>query len=101
MIKNAKIRRADIIIEDHGILTFDITFDYGDSSCQGLPGWNLKQNGGLHIRSLLDAVGVESFSKLTGAACRVETDGKTEFDGLIRRVGNLLKEQWYDPKVCQ
>jgi len=62
----AKIDRADVEIEDHGILTLSLFFS-GGSWGQGAPAYNLNgDHCGQYIRELLGAVGVRSVAALAG-----------------------------------
>ena len=101
--RNATIREADIIIEDHGILTEQIQFDYG-GSVQGLGhygGFEHDENGALFgkfIRALLDTLEARSLSDLVGKPCRVRIGN----DRLIDSVGHFTKEKWFCPKdICE
>ena len=114
MIKNAKVTRTFLDVEDHGILTCNLDLDYGDSSGQGFGGWSLDEpkrdendkilgrfgtaEGMEYIRRLLSVLGVEQWEKLPGTFVRVETDGDG-WGGKILRIGHPLKDRWFDPKA--
>lgn len=71
----AKIRRADVAIEDHDILTFFLEFD-GGSWGQGISPRALDKSPKLaeFIRALLEAVAVDSVSALAGKTVYVLRD---------------------------
>lgn len=45
---------------------------------------------------VLRVVGVDSWEKLKGQYVRVESEG---LGGGIRKIGNITKELWFDPKA--
>lgn len=108
-IKNAKITSTTLGHEDHGIFTCMIYLDYGDSSGQGFGGYALDipkkdtkgkflsrvgtSYGMQFIIELLKVVGVDKWEDLPGEYIRVEAE-HTE----IHRIGNLLRDEWFDPK---
>lgn len=92
MVKNAVITGAEIFIEDHGLLTYFLYLDYGNSS-QGFGGYAIKLNAGWHISRILKVVGVSKWSDLKGKVIRADADFNT-----VRRIGNAIREDWFDPK---
>lgn len=64
----ARIVEADIIIEDHGILTLSVTFDYG-GSMQGLGAYAVNID---FIRGFMDACGVDELHNAIGKIVTVE-----------------------------
>ena len=105
MIKNARIESTKLGFE-HGCLTCWLILDYG-GSVQGFGGYGLDEptsrqgDGGRKgtaygtetITRILKTVGVQFWEKLPGKHVRAEVE-----DGLVRRVGNILKDVWFDPK---
>jgi hypothetical protein len=106
MIRNAKIVKTTLGVEDHGIFSAWLHVDFGGSG-QGFGGYALdgkpaKRNGQSirrgtafgcdFITGILRTLEVDTWEKLPGTFCRV--DGS---DGLANRIGHLLKEQWFDP----
>lgn len=95
-IQNARIERADLAIEDHGILVADIMFGFGSSS-QGLGGLILEGPSktpskmcGLFIRRLMETLEVYKWAKIRGSYCRVRRNDK----GMIDSIGHFLKDKW-------
>lgn len=107
-IKNAKIRRTMLGIEDHGILTGMIDLDYGHSG-QGFGGNAFDEPvrdekdkfigrrgtafGMEFIRRVLEVLEVDSWEKLPGTFCRVQAGF-----GLIEAIGHPLKDKWFFPE---
>lgn len=102
-IVNARIESTMLGIEDHGIMTFMITLDYGGSA-QGYGGYafdsydrdNKKRVGSAFgidaIRSLLEAVGVTRWEDLKGKYVRVERE--SGWSGKIFAVGHIVESKW-------
>lgn len=70
----AKISRVDLIIEDHGCLILDLTFNYEGGSAQGLPLIVQGEDGGRTIKGIMEAVGVTSWRELRNKSCWVTQD---------------------------
>lgn len=87
----AKIKRgSDVVIEDHGLLILDVTFEYdGGGAVQGLPIIVQGKSGGQFIKQLLEAVGVESVRVLDGKSCWVTAtmNGITKIEPLHKKDG--------------
>jgi len=106
-IKNATIASTMLGVEDHGILTCFLYLD-GDGWGGGFGGygfdeWDANQKrriahvyGLEFVLAVLRVVGVGKWEDLKGKAIRVETSG---LGGRITRIGNLIKEDWFDPKA--
>ena len=110
-IKNALIKSTMLGREDHGALTFYLYLDYGSTS-QGFGGYVLddpvKDDEGKFIYrrgtafgceaiiKVMEIVGVDSWEKLPGKYCRVESAGS--WDGAIIQIGNILKDRWLNLK---
>jgi len=102
-IVNARIESTMLGIEDHGIMTFMITLDYGGSG-QGYGGYAFdsynketkKRVGSAFgieaIRSLLEAVGVTCWEDLEGKYVRVERE--EGWSGKIYSVGHIVEPNW-------
>jgi hypothetical protein len=102
-IKNARIRKASLGIEDHGIMTCMLYLDY-QGSAQGFGGYSLdtyddtvKRRVGTAygmewIIRLLRAVGVDNWEDLVGQNVRVDGDYTK-----IKRIGHIIEENWFDP----
>lgn len=101
VIKNAEITETFLGFEDHGILTIDIGIGYGEGTTQMFGGYALGGNKGegkylQHwVVGLLKTVGVDTWEKLKGKHIRVE---KEDEYGKVLRIGNFLKDEWFDPK---
>lgn len=108
-IKNARITRTTLGVEDHGILTAFLHLE-GDGWGIGFGGYALdeprKDAEGRHagrfgtaygmewIRQVMETLCVESWEKLPGTHVRVETQG---WGGVALRIGHITKERWFDP----
>lgn len=102
-IVNARIESTMLGIEDHGIMTFMVTLNYG-SSGQGYDGYSFdsynketkKRVGNAFgieaIRSLLEAVGVTCWEDLKGKYVRVERE--EGWSGKIYAVGHIVESKW-------
>lgn len=94
MIKNATIEGARIEIEDHGLLTAWLDLDYGDSGHQGFGGYCLDNAGcAKFLRRCMEVVGVYQWDALRGKTIRVEAGNDR-----IERIGNITKNQWFNPR---
>ncbi len=111
MIKNALIESTMLGWEDHGILSCMVYMAF-DGSGQGFGGYALDEPiskdgkflyrrgtdyGMQFIEGILKAVGADSWEKLKGMHCRVQTDSDHSFGGRIVKIGHILKDQWFDP----
>jgi len=93
-LKNAVISRAWIGIEDHGILSFMLTLNYGGSA-QGFGGVSLdwgkpgekKSAPSSWIREILEVVEVPSWHELQGKSVVAIIDR-----GMVVGIRNYLKE---------
>ena len=102
-IKNAKITGTMLGTEDHGVMSFWIHLDYGDSGSQGAGGYVLDEYDkaldkrvatricGAVVAEVLRVVGVESWEQLKGKYIRVKADYNK-----VYAIGNLLKNEWMD-----
>lgn len=103
--KNARIDSTFLGIEDHGIMTFVLGLDYGDSGHQGagtyaLDEWdevNSKRRGMSKsielIRKILEIVSVEKWEDLEGKFIRVKAEHCK-----VHAIGNITKNEWLDFK---
>jgi len=106
-IRNAKISKTTLGIEDHGIFSAWLHLDYGGSG-QGFGGYALDGKpaersatsrrqgtafGCDFITEILRTLEVDVWEKLPGTFCRVDAD-----QGAVHRIGHPLKEQWFDPR---
>lgn len=70
------IRNVSIEIEDHGILTFWLMFDFG-SSGQGFGGYAIENELGTKaIRKIIETVGVDSWEKIPEHEMYVYREGE-------------------------
>jgi hypothetical protein len=102
-IRNAEITGTMLGYEDREILTIFLYLDCGDF-IQGFGGYALDDYSknkkeripmkicGTWIREILNVVGVKTWEDLRGKYVRIEGDS-----GEIYRIGNLLKDVWFDP----
>ena len=93
-MQNAKITKADIFIEDHNILTYCLTLDYGGSG-QGFGMYDLQYKEGAkhHIRGILEALKTYNWSDLVGKNIRVEATHSK-----ILKIGHIIEDSWFDPE---
>lgn len=106
MILNAKIDSAEIVIEDHGNLTFfiGVTTEKGWSTSIGgyfleevvdeREGRKTREYASEMIRKTMEAVGVNSWSDLVGKYVRV--DDNDRWNSPVHRMGNILSDNWVD-----
>jgi hypothetical protein len=99
----AKVREADICIEDHGIPYLSVQFDYDEGMSQGLGAYQL--DGAFVFRFML-ALGVDSLKKAVGKSCWVEA-GHSHIDGIYplhKKDGQpfIIKEwqEWLERRGC-
>lgn len=86
--ENGVIDGVRLTIEDHGILcaVLDIV---GDGWGQGYVVTLGESNCYIAIRSILEALGVDSWEKLQGQSVRMKMK-----DGLIESIGHIYKDRW-------
>ena len=96
MILNAKITHAEIMIEDHGCLTFCIQIDSSEGWSTGIGMFDLNgcQNIDILIRDILKTVGITRWSDLTGKYIRI--DDNNNRNSTITKIGNILTDNWID-----
>lgn len=101
-VLNAIIEGAEITSDEHGCLSAWLYLDYGGRS-QGFGGYALylpksfkhhalKSVTGHFIFRCMEVAGVTEWSKLKGKTIRVR-----RVDGLIRAIGHIIKDDWFDP----
>jgi hypothetical protein len=81
-------------VEDHGIPTFSLYLDYGDSGVQAFGNYDLRFYGFSILLAILKTVGVESWEQLPGKHLRADQEMIK-----VHRIGNLLRDEWLDPAV--
>lgn len=87
--ENAVIKSTFIGREDHGIPTFWLHLEYGDSG-QGFGGVKLTSVD--QLLAVLETVGVASWESLPGHACRSRHDNEK-----VYAIGHFLKDRWCTP----
>ena len=100
--RNAKIEDTMFGLEDHGIMTFFVYFDYGDSTHQGFGGYALDGASGKKghpksitaLRRVLEVVGVMKWEQLKGKYCRVRREDG--WNGKIVAIGHIIEDNWFD-----
>lgn len=101
-IKNAKITNTFLGIEDHGIFTFILNFDYGSMN-QGSPSYSLDKSdsdgniigygaGIKAIRKILETLDLYQWENLKDSLVRV----KINEHNLISAIGHIIKDQWFE-----
>jgi hypothetical protein len=102
-IRNAVIRKADILVE-RGILTVWLHLELG-SGGQAFGGYCLHSlsrkdyrvtdfggHAGHFIMRVMEVVGVEHWDELKGKAVRIRGDSNR-----ISTIGNFIKDEWFNP----
>lgn len=103
--KNAIIESTMLGIESHGMMSFYLYLDYGDSSMQGAGGYCLdmpvKDSEGDFLKrvgtavgtdlimEILRVVGVDKWEDLKGEHIRVKSNHCK-----VEEIGNFLKDEW-------
>ena len=91
-IVNARIESTMLGNEDHGIPTCYLTCRFGCAT-QGFGGYDLRHYGLTFITEVLRVVGVSQWEDLRGKVVRIKRS-----DGLIRAIGNIIEDVWYEPE---
>ena len=104
MILNAKITSAQILIEDHDILTFAIGIETSAGWSTNIGYFYLDWTKDEErvaapytskvIRTILETVGVRSWSDLVGKYIRI--DDNDLHNSSITKIANLMKDNWID-----
>lgn len=92
-IANAVIEDTMLGNEDHGIPTCYLYLSYGDGGRQGFGGYDLRHYGIKFLTEVLRISECDQWEKLRGKPVRVKISG-----GLVRAVGNYLRDVWYEPE---
>ena len=90
--KNATIKSTFLGIEDHGLFTFYLILDYGNSG-QGAGGYVLSGKSFEIIRKILEIVKVDEWEELPGKHIKV----KATHDRVCA-IQNILGGEWLDFK---
>lgn len=102
--KNALITSATLGIEDHGLLTVSLCFEY-ECGCQCFGGHVLDQYdkgkerrvgtayGCEYIQRVMAAVGVSEWSQLKGKHVRVRAEISK-----VHAIGHIVKDRWFNPE---
>jgi hypothetical protein len=97
-IKNARVQKTMLGIEDHGILTAFLYLDFGHAS-QGFGGYSFDQREPKTERVIGSRFGAEfirrvlEWERLPGTYCR--TQGNHTH---LEAIGHPLREVWYFPE---
>lgn len=106
-IENAKITSADLSMEDHGCLTFNMEIKSGGWGCVyggyclghgylGAKKFDGSAKGLEYIMRIMDTVGVSRMSDLKGKYIRVATKG---WGDIVKIIGNIIDDKWFDPEA--
>lgn len=108
-IENAKITKADLSMEDHGVLTMDLVLEGGGWGCvfggyvlgHGWLGADEKDfkgsaSGMEAIMQIMNVVGVSHFSELQGKYVRVMLE--EGWGRGIEAIGNIVENKWFSYK---
>lgn len=99
-LKNARVKRARLGYEDHGLLTYalDLDFDGTMQSYGNLLFSNRKEGvkvanafGGQMIMSTLDLLEVRTWDQVSGSVCRALCDWS-----MIYAIGHFQKDLWLE-----
>lgn len=102
--KNAIIASATLGIEDHGILTVSLCFEY-ECGCQCFGGYAMDSYdktkkrrigtayGMEFVIRVMNTVGVTEWSQLKGKHVRVEAERCK-----VHAIGNIVKNVWFNPE---
>ncbi len=108
-IVNAQITKAEIEIEDHGILTVGLHLEWPSGGVvfggHGLDGYDKEKKkrvgvayGAEYIRRILEALvsGEQKWTKLDGTyvRLRIVRDGGRA----VQAIGHITEDRWFDPK---
>lgn len=105
-IKNAKITKADLSMEDHGALCYYLTLEgngwgvvYGGveigKGYLGAKDFSGFGKGTEAIMRIMDTVGVSKWSELNGKHIRVKVNGWGES---VDEIGNIIEDKWFNQK---
>ena len=99
--ENGLIAGTFLGVEDHNILTFNLSFDFGNSA-QGFGGYAFDRHiqetntrigtafGTTAIRRILDTLEVSRWEDIKGTYARIRRK-----EGLIESIGHIVKDQWF------
>ena len=104
-IYNAKIEGAQLMFEDHGCLILNLYTvhsgghqAFGSVNIMNRATKTFERTGGnvagWYIKRVFDVCEVDSFDQLVGKTIRIK-----EVDGIIRAIGHIIKEDWFEPRV--
>ena len=102
IIENAKIERADISMEDHGCLTYNLTLVGNGWGCvfggisigNGYLGADKFTGSAAGLESLMhimNTVGVSRWNDIKGKYVRAKFEGSS-----VRAIGNIIEDKWFD-----
>jgi hypothetical protein len=106
-VENAVVKRTQLGIEDHGILTAFLHVGSGGWG-QGFGGYTLDQydetrkkriggkHAGIFVRRVLETLGADDWEKLPGTPCRIRRD---IVSGPIVAIGHFTDNKWFEPEV--
>lgn len=103
-IENAKITSIDLSMEDHGVLTLNMTLNGNGWGCVygsyvlgkgylGAKKFEGSVKGIEYIMRIMDTVGVSRFQDLKNRYIRVATKG---WGSIIKIIGNVIEDKWFD-----
>ena len=106
MIENARIKNADLSMEDHGCLSLWLSLEGNGWGCGfggrvlghgyvGAKEFKGSEKGIVEIMRIMDVVGVSRFSDLKDKIIRVELEG---WGGTIDKIGNVIEDKWFSYK---
>lgn len=109
-ITNAVITSAEVTIDRGFILSAWLQLNYGGAMIQGFGGYALHMDKssdhheksksrnftGIFLMRVMEVAGVKKWSDLKGKTIRVE---KTDEWGDIIRIGHIVNDDWFNPKV--
>lgn len=90
--KNAIITCAEILIEDHNILTLNIALDYG-GPCQSFGMYDNRENLSFFVLRIFEVLGVRNWSDLEGQRIRVIAEHCK-----VHAIGHYIQDKWFNPE---
>lgn len=106
IIENAKIKRVDLSMADHGVLTLEMVLEgkgwgvtFGGrvigKGYLGAKEFKGYEKGTEEIMRIMDVVGVDHFNDMKDRYVRVEVGN---WGDPVYKIGNIIEDKWFDYK---